>query len=284
MKVPIEVEDEKDEAMEPESVEPEVEAADEAEAAGPEAGADEASGAEDATDPEAEERARVEAAIRAGEEAAERELAADAGKIRAERDELQKKLSDVEDQIEAAKKEAADAKDRLVRLQADWDNYRRRTAAERLAEKERAAEKLVTNLLPVIDDIERAIDHASVAEGDTQMQQFVDGVSAVHAKMLSVLSKEGVEPIDPAGEPFEPLSHQAVGRVEDKDAYDETVAQVYQKGYRMGDKVIRAAMVTVTYGGPKRPAPAEDTPEGQGPEGTGDTEKGAPADGAEQSK
>ena len=74
--------------------------------------------------------------------------------------------------------------------------------------------------------------------------------------MVGVLSKEGVEPIDPAGEPFDPLEHQAVGRREDKDAYDETVDQVYQKGYRMGKKVIRTAMVTVTYGGPKRPADA----------------------------
>ena len=244
MKVPIEVEDEKNEAMEPEVVEPE-----------PEDVEPEASEAEDVDSDE--ERARVEAAIRAGEEAAERELAADASKIREERDELQKKLSDVEDQIEAAKREASEATERMLRLQADWDNYRRRTAAERLAEKERAAEKLVTNLLPVIDDIERAIEHAGVTEGDTQFQQFVDGVSAVHAKMLGVLEKEGVEPIDPAGEPFEPLAHQAVGRVEDKDAYDETVAQVYQKGYRMGDKVIRTAMVTVTYGGPKRPAEEE---------------------------
>ncbi|MBM6817220.1 nucleotide exchange factor GrpE [Olsenella uli] len=229
--------------MEPEVVEPE-----------PEDVEPEASEADMDSD---EERARVEAAIRAGEEAAERELAADASKIREERDELQKKLADVEDQIEAAKKEASEATERMLRLQADWDNYRRRTAAERLAEKERAAEKLVTDLLPVIDDIERAIEHAGVTEGDTQFQQFVDGVSAVHAKMLGVLEKEGVEPIDPAGEPFEPLAHQAVGRVEDKDAYDETVAQVYQKGYRMGDKVIRTAMVTVTYGGPKRPAEEE---------------------------
>ncbi|WP_235858606.1 nucleotide exchange factor GrpE [Thermophilibacter provencensis] len=243
VKVPIEVEDEKNEAMEPEDVEPE-----------PEDVEPEASEADMDSD---EERARVEAAIRAGEEAAERELAADASKIREERDELQKKLADVEDQIEAAKKEASEATERMLRLQADWDNYRRRTAAERLAEKERAAEKLVTDLLPVIDDIERAIEHAGVTEGDTQFQQFVDGVSAVHAKMLGVLEKEGVEPIDPAGEPFEPLAHQAVGRVEDKDAYDETVAQVYQKGYRMGDKVIRTAMVTVTYGGPKRPAEEE---------------------------
>ena len=249
MKVPIEVEDEKNEAMEPETV---VEDA-------PEAKADEPEVVDvEETDEEAEERARVEAAIRAGEEAAERELAADASKIREERDELQKKLADVEDQIEAAKKEAADATERMLRLQADWENFRRRTAAERLAEKERAAEKLVTNLLPVIDDIERAIEHAGATDGDTQFQQFVDGVSAVHAKMLGVLEKEGVEPIDPAGEPFEPLAHQAVGRVEDKEAYDETVAQVYQKGYRMGDKVIRTAMVTVTYGGPKRPAEQAD--------------------------
>ena len=240
MKVPIEVEDEKNEAVEPEEASVEDEAAEVAE-----------------TDEDAEERARVEAAIRAGEEAAERELAADANKIREERDELQKKLADVEDQIEAAKKEASEATERMLRLQADWENYRRRTAAERLAEKERAAEGLVTNLLPVIDDIERAIEHAGVADGDTQFQQFVDGVSAVHAKMLGVLAKEGVEPVDPAGEAFDPLAHQAVGRVEDKDAYDETVAQVYQKGYRMGEKVIRTAMVTVTYGGPKRPAEPE---------------------------
>ena len=237
MKVPIEVEDEKNEAAEPEATE----------AAEPVA-----------ADEDAEERARVEAAIRAGEEAAERELAADADKIRSERDELQKKLSDVEDQIEAAKKEAADATERMLRLQADWENYRRRTAAERLAEKERAAEGLVTSLLPVIDDIERAIEHAGSTEDDSQLKQFVDGVSAVHDKMLAVLAKEGVEPVDPAGEPFDPLAHQAVGRVEDAEAYDETVAQVYQKGYRMGEKVIRAAMVTVTYGGPKRPAEQAD--------------------------
>lgn len=253
MKVPIEVEDEKNEALEPD----EVEAAD----AGQGAGQDAEPAPEVVPDDDAEERARVEAAIRAGEEAAERELAADAGKLREERDALQKRLSDVEDQIEAAKKEAADATDRMLRLQADWENFRRRTAAERLAEKERAAEGLVTNLLPVIDDIERAIEHAGATEDDAQLKQFVDGVSAVHAKMLGVLAREGVEPIDPAGEAFDPLAHQAVGRVEDAEAFDETVAQVYQKGYRMGDKVIRTAMVTVTYGGPKRPAEQTDDAE-----------------------
>ena len=231
MKVPIDVE--KDEVREDveEVVEPDLK--------------------EDELTPE-EEAAMVEAAKRAGAEAAEADMAAEAE--RAQND-LQDQLNAAIEESEAAKKEAADATDRLLRLQADWDNYRRRTAQERIAERERAAEKLVTNLLPVLDDMERASDHAAkTAEGDEKIIQFVDGVMAVHAKMLDILGKEGVEVIDPAGEPFDPLVHQAVGREENAEAYDETVAQVYQKGYRMGGKVIRSAMVTVTYGGPKRPA------------------------------
>ena len=180
---------------------------------------------------------------------------AEAEAAEAARSDLQDQIDQMAEELEAAKKEAADASDRLLRLQADWDNYRRRTAAERIAERERAAEKLVTNLLPVLDDMERASEHATQnAEGDEKVTQFVEGVMAVHAKMLDILSKEGVEVIDPAGQAFDPLVHQAVGREENTEAFDETVAQVYQKGYRMGGKVIRSAMVTVTYGGPKRPA------------------------------
>lgn len=206
-------------------------------------------------DPEDDAAMRA-AATKAADEVLEQEAVEDAKKLRSERDELQKKLGDMTEDIEKAKREATESSERLVRLQADWDNYRRRTAQERLDERERAAEKLVVSLLPVIDDMERAIEHASGVEHDAaseQLEQFVNGVSAVHDKMVGVLSKEGVEAIDPAGEPFNPLEHQAVGRREDKDAYDETVDQVYQKGYRMGKKVIRTAMVTVTYGGPKRP-------------------------------
>lgn len=249
MKVPIDSEETTNGAAE--------NAADTVETAGsaaPEATEAEAVEPDEALDPE-EERARVEEAIRRGEQAAEKELASDAGKLREERDELAKKLAEVDDTIAAAKKEATDATERYMRLQADWENFRRRTAAERLAEKERAAEKLVLSLLPVLDDMERAIEHAGATEDNEQLKQFVDGIAAVHQKMLTALQKEGVEVIDPAGEAFEPLSHQAVGRVEDTEAYDETVAQVYQKGYKMGEKVIRTAMVTVTFGGPKRPAP-----------------------------
>lgn len=263
MKVPVEVEGEftpeENESQEPKVAnEAQVDDAIEVEATI----ADDAEGEEDAAEPELDEldeEAMVEAAKRAGEAAAEEELRADADRAREEAGDLLIKLAEAEEAVEAAKQEAAAATDRLARLQADWDNYRKRTAAERLAEKERAAEKLVIGLLPVLDDMERASEHAVASNADDEnLMQFVAGVDAVHDKMLGVLAKEGVEVIDPVGEPFDPLVHQAVGRVEDAEAYDETVAQVYQKGYSMGGKVIRSAMVTVTYGGPKRPAPEKD--------------------------
>lgn len=211
------------------------------------------------SDDDADEQARVEAAIKAGEAAAEADIKSEADALRAERDELAKKLAGVEGDIEAAKAEAASAADRLSRLQADWENYRRRTERDRVTERERACEGLVKDLLPAIDDLERAIAHAeATAEGNEVAQQLASGVSAVHEKVVSVLEKQGVEVIDPAGQPFDPQDHQAVGRVENADEYDETVADVYQKGYRLGGKVVRPAMVTVTYGGAKRPAePAE---------------------------
>lgn len=235
--------------------------------------------------PEQDEDAMVEAAKRAGERAAEEDMKADAQRVRKERDELQKKLDEVSDEIASAKKEAADSAERLVRLQADWDNYRRRTAQERLDERERAAEKLVTNLLPVLDDMERASEHALQSAGDDEnLKTFVEGVDAVHDKMLSILKKEGVEVIDPVGKPFDPLIHQAVGREENKDAYDETVAQVYQKGYSMGGKVIRSAMVTVTYGGPKRPAEAAEDDSSKAASGDGGDDGGAQDPGQTGSK
>lgn len=157
---------------------------------------------------------------------------------------------------EALKKAQADAaewQDKFVRLHAEWDTYRRRTAEQREAEKSRAAEKLVTNLLPVIDDFERTIDYAT-NNGEASL---LGGVEAVHAKLLGVLQKDGVQIIDPKGQAFDALEAQAVATVDDASVPDETVAEVYQKGYRLGAKVLRPAMVTVTTGGPKREKPAD---------------------------
>ena len=268
VKVPIEVEDEQNEA----TADATVSQADEGATDGSKAGSGDAAetteqdvataektdtkDARDAYGSDEDERAKVEAAIRAGEQAAERDFKSDVERLRQERDELKGRLDSVARDIMSAQQREADAAARLVRLQADWENFRRRTTQERLAEKDRAAEKLVLSLLPVLDDMERACKHAAESNSDdVVVMQFVEGVEAIHDKMYAALNREGVEVIDPVDEAFDPMVHQAVGREENHDVFDETVAQVYQKGYRMGDKIIRSAMVTVSFGGPKRPAP-----------------------------
>ncbi|MDM8162539.1 nucleotide exchange factor GrpE [Collinsella intestinalis] len=263
MKIPVEDADEvrADTPAEPEPVEET-----------PAEGADTA--AADASEMSEEEM--IEAAIRAGEEAAENDFKLKYEQAQNELAEVRRQLAEAEEVREGADARVREATERAARLQADWENFRRRTAAERLAERERATEKLVTALLPVLDDIERAIDHARTQEMADDMKQFVDGVDAVHTKMVDVLAHEGVETIDPAGEAFNPLEHQAVGRVEDPDVYDETVRDVYQKGYRMADRILRAAMVTVTYGGAKRPAPEPADAEEPAREQPSDTATEAP--------
>lgn len=260
VKIPVEAADEATEAAATENVETVGETAD-------------GTGSEqDAPAPAMTEEEMVEAAIRAGEQAAEDDFKLKFERAEEELSGLRGELEQAAEARDAAEARAKEAQDRAVRLQADWENYRRRTAAERLAEQSRATEKLVSALLPVVDDIERAIDHARSQELSDDFKQFVDGVDAVHSKLMGVFEHEGVTPIDPKGEPFDPLEHQAVGRVEDPDQYDETVNDVYQKGYRMADRILRSAMVTVTYGGAKRPAPE--------PEPEGDAEQ--PSEGAEE--
>ncbi len=153
--------------------------------------------------------------------------------------------------VAKAQAEAKEWQDKYLRLHAEWDTYRRRTAEQREAERIRAGEKLVESLLPVIDDFERTIDYAE-NNGEAGL---MDGVKAVRSKFVGVLTAGGVEVIDPVGEAFDALECQAVATVDDASVPDETVSQVYQKGYKMGTKVLRAAMVTVTTGGPKRPKP-----------------------------
>lgn len=154
----------------------------------------------------------------------------------------------------AAKAEAADWQDKYVRLHAEWDTYRRRMAEQREAEKVRATEKLMESLIPVLDDFARTVDYAET-NGETGL---LGGVKAVQTKLSDTLAKGGLVLISPAGEAFDALECQAVGTVDDPSVPDETVAQVYQPGYKMGTKVIRPAMVTITTGGPKREKPEEE--------------------------
>ena len=155
---------------------------------------------------------------------------------------------DLEYELGVARAEVEEWKDKHLRLQAEWNTYRRRMGEQREQEKAVATAGLVESLLPVIDDFERTIAYAE----EHGSENLLGGVEAVHTKLVDVLTKAGVEVLDPKGEAFDALEAQAVGTVDDASVPDETVNDVYQKGYKMGGKVLRPAMVTVTTGGPKR--------------------------------
>ncbi len=183
---------------------------------------------------------------------AEDAVVAEAEKIVSE---VEANQAPTEDEIAIAKAEAAAMRDKYLRLQAEWDNFRKRTAEQAADNRLRATEKLMGDVLPVLDDFERAIAHAE-ANGE---QGLLDGVKAISSKLSDVLSKHGLVTIDPQGKPFDALQHQAVAAVEDVTVFDETVSQVYQKGYSLGVKVIRPAMVVIANGGPKREEPKNDS-------------------------
>lgn len=163
-----------------------------------------------------------------------------------EQDEVQE---DTPNLFEAITAEVTELRDRYARLQAEWDNYRKRTQAERESERVRASENLVMDLLPLLDDLERAIKHArETGEGGN----LTDGVEAIQNKFLQILEKHKVTQIVALDEPFDAMQHQAVGTEEDASVPEETVVKVFQQGYRMGERVIRPAMVVTSTGGPAR--------------------------------
>lgn len=163
-----------------------------------------------------------------------------------EQDEVQE---DTPNLFEAITAEVTELRDRYARLQAEWDNYRKRTQAERESERVRASENLVMDLLPLLDDLERAIKHArETGEGGN----LTDGVEAIQNKFLQILEKHKVTQIDALDKPFDAMQHQAVGTEEDPSVPEETVVKVFQQGYRMGERVIRPAMVVTSTGGPAR--------------------------------
>lgn len=153
-------------------------------------------------------------------------------------------------ELEAAKAEIEELKEKYLRLHAEWDTYRRRMSEQREEDRKRATEKLVDNMIPILDDFERTIDYGT-NNGEAGM---LDGTKAVLNKLIDALGKSGVEVLNPEGQAFNALEAQAVQMIPDPSVPDETVAQVFQKGYRMGTKVLRPAMVVVTSGGPKREA------------------------------
>jgi len=142
-----------------------------------------------------------------------------------------------------ARAEKADAYLQLAqRTQADFENYRKRAAREASAAQERGVVKLTRELLPAVDNLDRALEAvASSSDG----ADLVAGIKLVHAEVLAALARVGVEPFHPEGEPFDPSCHEAVAQQPVDGAPPGTVAEVYQRGYRLGGTVIRPARVLV---------------------------------------
>jgi len=134
------------------------------------------------------------------------------------------------------------------RTQADFENYRKRVARESALAQERGVGKLAKELLPAIDNLERAIVEIAVATGETDRDPLLGGVRLVLSELTGALARVGIESFSPGGEPFDPSLHEAIATVPqppEGGAASGTVVEVYQPGYRLGESVIRPARVVV---------------------------------------
>ncbi len=149
----------------------------------------------------------------------------------------------------AARAEKADEYLALAqRTQADFENYRKRATREAKAAQERGAVKLAQALLPAIDNLDRALAHADevVADGaNNGAATLVAGLKHVHADVIAALGNVGIERYSPEGEPFDPQFHEAVAQQPVEGAQPGVVVEVFQRGYRMGENVVRPARVVV---------------------------------------
>ena len=136
-------------------------------------------------------------------------------------------------------KELDEQKDKYMRLAAEYDNFRKRSAKERLDISATTIGNTVSEILPVFDNFERALN------AETTDEKYKSGVEMIFNQFGEALKKLGVEIIDPLGETFDPNIANAVNQIEDDKLGENEVAQVFQKGYKIGDKIIRYAMVVV---------------------------------------
>jgi molecular chaperone GrpE len=157
-----------------------------------------------------------------------------------------------------AKAEKADEYLELARrTKADFENYRKRTAREATAAQERGIAKLAKELLPAVDNLDRALEAAQSAIGaepdatasatptDNGTATLISGIKLVHDDVIAALARAGIERFSPEGERFDPQQHEAIAQQPVEGAESGTVVEVYQRGYRLGEVVIRPARVVV---------------------------------------
>lgn len=168
-----------------------------------------------------------------------RKIAEQAERIKA----LEESLKQAENEVEKLRGDAADARDQYLRLQAEWDNYRRRTAKERLELIDNAGKDILTGFLPVLDDCQRALNVLRESEGS---EAAIEGTELIFNKLMGYLNQRGVERIEARGAVFDTDFHEAVAQfpVEDPEKKN-TVIDVTQEGYTLNGNVIRYAKVVV---------------------------------------
>ncbi|MFL5733641.1 MAG: nucleotide exchange factor GrpE [Chloroflexia bacterium] len=144
---------------------------------------------------------------------------------------------------------AAEYLEALQRERANFINYRRRSEQERAETVQYATSNFLKRFLPVVDDFDRAL--AAIPAEERQNNRWVEGVELIARKLHNILEQEGVEPIEALGQPFDPNLHEAVAfedNTGEGEDHTDTVAEVYSKGYKMKDRVLRPAMVKVSRG------------------------------------
>jgi molecular chaperone GrpE len=156
---------------------------------------------------------------------------------------LQDPLALAQEKIQELEAKLEEAENRILRLQADFENFRRRTRLDREAAEKYRAQSLVTDILPVLDNFERAL---KVEANDEKSKSILQGMEMIYRQLLDALKKEGVEAIECVGMQFDPHLHHAVMQVEDSEFESNIVVEELQKGYKLKDRVIRPSMVKVS--------------------------------------
>lgn len=158
-----------------------------------------------------------------------------------------KSVEELQKELEESRQEVAAQQDKLLRMRADMENYKKRMERTYADRAHGSKKQLLQNLLSVKDNLERALHYAN--SGDAGGESLVEGVRLTQYQLNQMLQKEGVEPIDAEGQPFDPRLAEAIQSVNDPSVADHTVVQVVRTGYTYGDEVLRPAQVIVSVHG-----------------------------------
>jgi molecular chaperone GrpE len=152
------------------------------------------------------------------------------------------------DDVQALRAERDDYYDRLLRTTADFDNYRKRIERERREVSEAASADLIRDLLPIVDDLERALNASAAGENEAEADNMASlrrGVELIHRQLLDVLRKRGAEPFESVGQPFDPAWHEAISHEAGSKRPEGEILGEVRRGYRLGQRLLRPAQVRV---------------------------------------